>query len=362
MLTVTFCCGSDLLLSAGTDGRVKIWDIAASKELTFLSCSHPTVTQLVVSSSKIFILACEDLRFLSLWALRSRAQLFSIEAHKEEIVAMDIDEKEQFAMSAGKDGYIRLWDIPTGKCITTIGYINPIRFAKVTSQNYVLYCGESLSFCYYPLHVLKSGQLAIKALEDKLFPTEYEEPVAAAKELAEEKVQLAIRKAAAIMAGFRSSPKPDYDGFSAAIKELMQYEDRPSLNMLNLFGTHNEIVSVYFASQLSIASCKPFYAFPLCFTDDRTTITAVSMPKDRDKLVYGTNFGSICIFNVPTCQYEMIKDSDIHHKTGEISVVCFIQSGKIAACSHKHIFLIIDIKSSCFLCIKNVLPYAYTHV
>jgi WD40 repeat protein len=350
---LTFCYASDMLLGAGSDAKIHIWDIISAKELIHLNCSHTRITLVTMSIKKAYILACEDQRYLSLWSLKERAQIFLIKAHKENITSIGINDAEEFIFSTGYDGYLRLWDIIDGKCLAQAPLSCPIKSATVYMQNHILYCGgRNIIMRYYPLYRLKSGKLVVKDLMEKILPVEYEEQPNAESEMLKETIHNLIAKSAQEIITFQRKGWTKGTTLDS-VTELMKYEDYSSLDMLTVFSAYNELLAAYFPKELMVSSTKFITTFLLCLGDE-LSITSAVLSKHQKNLVYGTSGGFIYILDTVTSKDELIKFSGADYKHGEIVSICMVQSDKLAACTAQHIVFLLEIDTARFLATKDL--------
>lgn len=350
---LTFCHVADMLLGAGSDAKIHIWDIVSAKELLHLSCSHSTITHLAVSSKKAYILACEDQRYLSLWSLKERSQLFLIKAHGENITSIGINDEEEFVFSTGLDGYLRIWDIGSGRYLAHVLFSSPVKSATIFLQNHFLYCGgRGVVFRYYPLYRLKSGKLIIKDLAEKILPIEYEAQPSAQSEELRETLHNLIKAAAKDVLTFQQKGLTSTSSIDS-VKELLKYEEYPSMSMIGVVSAWNELLAAYFPADLVILSSELLYTYPSNL-DDGLCITSVALSKYRDKLAYGTSSGLICVLDTVTSKDELLRFSEADYKSDEIASVCFVHNDKLAACTTRHVIFLLEINTAKFLAIKNV--------
>jgi len=354
--SVEFCFGGDIILGAGIDGKIRIWDIVSAKELTYISCSHMKINDVAVSENRAYVLACEDLTYLSLWSLKTRTQFFLIKAHKEEIRSMAISHNEEFVLSSGIDGYVRLWDIPQGNCIANLSICSPIKCAAIIADDYILFAGENLWFLSYPLYRVESSEkLIIKVASEKFNPVEYEPQPNEETEQIKERQYVAIQNAARALSEINEKGfKDHYEKVERSIKELLRYEDYPTKDLLDIFGAHDEIATLNFQKEIGIAGSEYMYSYELEFPSEKSMITTIVLSKERDKFLYGTTCGSLYSLNELNSKCEALRVTTSSQKNGEITTICFVQSSKLAACSNRYIFFIMDLKTRKFLSIKNV--------
>lgn len=57
---------------------------------------------------------------LMLWDIRTNKSIFKILAHPEPITSIDISNDSTLISSSSFDGYVRLWDMLKGTCLKTM--------------------------------------------------------------------------------------------------------------------------------------------------------------------------------------------------------------------------------------------------
>lgn len=113
------------LLTASEDGLIKRWSLEKAKKQEAKSHSTytghvGTVTAVVAGdSSGMFYSAGVDKK-VRFWQTDQVTELFSINAHKEGVVALDVSEDSFLLVSSSTDGTTKLWSIKTNEMLHSV--------------------------------------------------------------------------------------------------------------------------------------------------------------------------------------------------------------------------------------------------
>ena len=105
---------ADLLLSAGFDGHVGVWDISKRRhsmprlEAMFRAHVQEVLCLKANPRKGTFVTAGNDKR-VRVWSLASYEQLASLEGHTEAVSCLALD--ANFLLSGSEDGTVRVWDM-----------------------------------------------------------------------------------------------------------------------------------------------------------------------------------------------------------------------------------------------------------
>jgi hypothetical protein len=107
------------LLSAsggpGTDYSIRLWDIAAGKELASIGKHAKPVDTIAPLPDGRAVLAGYDGGAIVLWDLKSGKELRRFSGHRSHVAKIVVSSDGQWAVSGSTDRTIRLWDIASGK-------------------------------------------------------------------------------------------------------------------------------------------------------------------------------------------------------------------------------------------------------
>mmetsp|Transcript_5980 Transcript_5980/g.5140 ORF Transcript_5980/g.5140 Transcript_5980/m.5140 type:complete len:213 (+) Transcript_5980:43-681(+) len=121
----TLACIHDLNIQSQTNNDVYQKEVDRNIELdkslvrVFKAHTHHVTSVAFDSNSSLVITGSTD-RVSYLWDIRSSQYIHKIEDHAVEISGVDISQDGLLVLTAGKDGYVRLWETRTGLCLKTI--------------------------------------------------------------------------------------------------------------------------------------------------------------------------------------------------------------------------------------------------
>lgn len=101
----------DRVISGGSDGTLRVWSAARKTELALLHKHSAGVSHVAVSDDGRFVLAAQDDK-LRLWDLASEKEIAIFRGHEDPILRAAFHPDGKRAMSAGRDGIFRLWQLP----------------------------------------------------------------------------------------------------------------------------------------------------------------------------------------------------------------------------------------------------------
>ncbi|MEM7184023.1 MAG: hypothetical protein AAF518_24190 [Spirochaetota bacterium] len=102
---------------AFTHKGAQLYDMRTGKVLTHLKLSTPTAAALNEGASLLAF--AEDTNDIHVWDLTSQKEILLLEGHIQQITGMYFSANSKYLVSAAENEDLRLWDIHSGKCITT---------------------------------------------------------------------------------------------------------------------------------------------------------------------------------------------------------------------------------------------------
>jgi WD40 repeat protein len=135
---LVFSRDGKLLLSAGFDGAVRVWDMTTCKELQNLRVEGGTVYSVAITDdSKIVATAGRD--GLKLWDLATGTEQPREEMNKHSCVAVAFSPDGKLAAS-GDSSTVKLWETATGKEVHTLrGYRGELSYLVFSADGRTLY-------------------------------------------------------------------------------------------------------------------------------------------------------------------------------------------------------------------------------
>jgi WD40 repeat protein len=107
---VTFSPDGAMLVSAGNDGTVRLWDPAAGRQTGVLEGHAGRVRAVAFSSDGTMLASAGDDGMVRLWDPAACRQTGVLEGHAGRVRAVTFAPAGRTLASAGGDGKVRLWD------------------------------------------------------------------------------------------------------------------------------------------------------------------------------------------------------------------------------------------------------------
>ncbi len=117
---VAFSPDGRQILSASSDGTVRLWNIIAGVEIRRFVGHKGVVTSAAFSSDGHLVLSGGDDKTVCLWQNETGKLLQTFQGHKERILSVGFSESADVAYSASRDDTIRIWDLKRGIEINSI--------------------------------------------------------------------------------------------------------------------------------------------------------------------------------------------------------------------------------------------------
>jgi WD40 repeat protein len=148
-VTVLQINDSPLIAAAGDDGNLYWWDIstealstltlagdsfARETTLSRIALTHQRTWSLVSNSDEALLISAGDDALIKLWHLPTQRCLKVLTGHSDRIWSLAISPDKKTLVSGSDDQTVRLWDLETGQCLRILqGYHNhtvPISFSQ----------------------------------------------------------------------------------------------------------------------------------------------------------------------------------------------------------------------------------------
>jgi WD40 repeat protein len=108
---LAFTPDSNQIISASTDGSIRIWDIHKGAEMEVLRDHPGSITSLAITpNGKWAIAGCYD-GTIQVWELRSKRKISILEGHSGPVRSIRCTPDSQLAVSASQDGTLRVWKL-----------------------------------------------------------------------------------------------------------------------------------------------------------------------------------------------------------------------------------------------------------
>ncbi len=104
-----------LVLTAGADKRLKLWELTTGKEVHAFSGHKEQLTSVAVSPDGRYAVSASADRTLKIWDLQSKKDADTLIGHGDAVNAVAISPDGKWIASASDDNTLRLWPIRDGK-------------------------------------------------------------------------------------------------------------------------------------------------------------------------------------------------------------------------------------------------------
>ncbi|KDQ61940.1 hypothetical protein JAAARDRAFT_31433 [Jaapia argillacea MUCL 33604] len=111
--------GGKWLATGSADEIIKVWDLRRRKEIGGLMCHQGSITSLHFPSPSHLLSTSED-GTLSLFHTRDWSVLRTLKGHKGRVNSVAVHPSGKVALSVGKDGVLRMWDLMRGKGVGSV--------------------------------------------------------------------------------------------------------------------------------------------------------------------------------------------------------------------------------------------------
>uniref|UniRef100_M4BPC9 Small-subunit processome Utp21 domain-containing protein n=1 Tax=Hyaloperonospora arabidopsidis (strain Emoy2) TaxID=559515 RepID=M4BPC9_HYAAE len=116
---------NETLVSAGIDGKLKFWDLKKHDLRHAINVDSPISQMELHRDSNLLCVACDD-QILRLFDVTTRKLVRRFAGHSHRVTDMTFSSDARWLFSSSADASLRVWDIPTGKCIDWLRFQKPV--------------------------------------------------------------------------------------------------------------------------------------------------------------------------------------------------------------------------------------------
>lgn len=113
------------VVSGGIDGKLKFWDFKNHALVFELSVGSPVNQMELHRDSNLLSVACDD-QVIRVFDISTKKLVRRFQGHTHRITDMNFSADARWLFSSSADASLRVWDLPTGKCVDWIKFHKPV--------------------------------------------------------------------------------------------------------------------------------------------------------------------------------------------------------------------------------------------
>uniref|UniRef100_K3W5I7 Small-subunit processome Utp21 domain-containing protein n=1 Tax=Globisporangium ultimum (strain ATCC 200006 / CBS 805.95 / DAOM BR144) TaxID=431595 RepID=K3W5I7_GLOUD len=113
------------IVSGGIDGKLKFWDFRNHGLVYELNIDSPISQMELHRDSNLLSVACDD-QVIRVYDISTRKLVRRFHGHSHRITDMHFSGDARWLYSSSADASLRVWDLPTGKCVDWIKFHKPV--------------------------------------------------------------------------------------------------------------------------------------------------------------------------------------------------------------------------------------------
>ncbi|KAJ8578842.1 hypothetical protein ON010_g361 [Phytophthora cinnamomi] len=116
---------NETLVSAGIDGKLKFWGFKKHELRYEIDVGSPISQMELHRDSNLLCVACDD-QVLRLFDVTTHKLVRRFAGHSHRVTDMTFSSDARWLFSSSADASLRVWDIPTGKCVDWLRFHKPV--------------------------------------------------------------------------------------------------------------------------------------------------------------------------------------------------------------------------------------------
>ena len=134
--SVDFSANGNILVSGSSDNTIKVWDVKSGKLIRTIPAFHSYVTNVALSQDGEIIAATGyNSHDILLFNSQTGKLIRKLSGHSMEVNSIAISANSKFIVSASDDESIKLWNLDSGKLISSFTSESPIKSIAISNNN-----------------------------------------------------------------------------------------------------------------------------------------------------------------------------------------------------------------------------------
>ncbi|TYZ62185.1 hypothetical protein PybrP1_004937 [[Pythium] brassicae (nom. inval.)] len=113
------------VVSGGIDGQLKFWDFKTHALAFALSVASPVTQMELHRDSNLLAVACDD-QVIRVFDVSTKKLVRRFRGHSHRLTDMHFSADARWLFSSSADASLRVWDLPTGKCVDWVRFHKPV--------------------------------------------------------------------------------------------------------------------------------------------------------------------------------------------------------------------------------------------
>ena len=144
VLSVAVTADGAQAVSGGNDGIVRVWDLAANRELASFVGHAGSVRAVAVTADGSRVVSGGDDSTVRVWDLAASCELAKLAGHAGLVHGVAVTADGARAVSGGNDGIVRVWDLAANRELASfVGHAGSVRAVAVTADGSRVVSGGS---------------------------------------------------------------------------------------------------------------------------------------------------------------------------------------------------------------------------